>query len=156
VPTAEDAAAVIGVLETVAGGDGVESAMVIDPAAPSPSGVSLTVGEGVTFAIGSATIESTFLPILDRMATLMLEDPNISIVVEGHTDGTGDPVRNLALSQQRAEAVVDYIAEQGVNPFRLEPRGRGSTEPVADDSTAAGQARNRRIEFVVVGLPLGS
>lgn len=156
VPSPEDAEAVIGVLETVAGGGNVDSTLTVDPAAPAPSGVSLTVGDGISFAIGSATIESAFLPILDRMAALMLDDPNISIVVEGHTDGTGDPVRNLALSQQRAEVVVEYIADQGINRFRLEPRGRGSTEPVADDATAEGQALNRRIEFVVVGLSLGS
>lgn len=156
VPSTGDAETVISVLEMVAGGGNVESALVVDPQSVAPSGISLAVGDGVSFAIGSTTIESAFLPILDRMAALMLDDPNISIVVEGHTDGTGDPVRNLALSQERAEVVVDYIADQGINRFRLEPRGRGSTEPVGDDSTAEGQAQNRRIEFVVVGLSLGS
>ncbi len=155
VSSADDAATVVAVLETVVGDGSVESALVVDPEAAPPAGVSLVVGDSVSFAIGSATIETDFLPVLDRMAELMAQDPNISIVVKGHTDGTGDPVRNLALSQERAENVVDYIADQGINRFRLEPRGRGSTEPVGDDATAEGQAQNRRIEFVLLGLGLG-
>ncbi len=155
VPSAEDAAVIVAVLETVAGTGNVDSALVVDPEASTPAGVSLVVGDSVSFTIGSSAIESGFLPVLDRMAELMAQDPNISIVVKGHTDGTGDPVRNLALSQERAENVVDYIADQGINRFRLEPRGRGSTEPVGDDATAEGQAQNRRIEFVLLGLGLG-
>ncbi len=155
VPSPEDAAVVVAALETVAGDGNVESALIVDPEASTPAGVSLVVGDNISFAIGSSAIESDFVPILDRMAELMAQDPNISIVVKGHTDGTGDPVRNLALSQERAEAVVDSIAEQGINRFRLEPRGRGSTEPVADDATAEGQAQNRRIEFILLGLALG-
>jgi len=154
VPSLDDAAIVVAALEAVAGDGNVDSALVVDPEASPPAGVSLVVGDSVSFAIGSSAIEPGFLPVLDRMAELMAQDPNISIVVKGHTDGTGDPVRNLALSQERAEAVVDYIADQGVNRFRLEPRGRGSTEPVADDATVEGQAQNRRIEFVVLGLAL--
>ena len=141
-------------MEPVVGVGRVDSGLVIDPAAAAPAGLSLTVVDEIVFAPGADAIEPAFLPTLDQIVALMNIDPSLTVVVRGHTDATGDRVENLALSQRRADAVVVYIASKGINGFRLEPQGRGSTEPVADDATADGRRRNRRIEFSIQGFRL--
>jgi outer membrane protein OmpA-like peptidoglycan-associated protein len=73
--------------------------------------------------------------------------PDLRIAVSGHTDNVGDPAKNLELSQARAEAVKTYFTAKGVDATRIETRGAGETEPVADNKTDAGRQQNRRIEF---------
>ncbi len=75
--------------------------------------------------------------------------PNTVLEVGGYTDNTGDAGANLALSQQRAEAVRDYLVQQGVGPNALIAKGYGETKPVATNDTEEGKFRNRRIEFTV-------
>jgi OmpA-OmpF porin, OOP family len=89
-------------------------------------------------------------PTLDRLAEIANECPSFKIKVEGHTDSEGIPERNNPLSERRAQAVVDYLTNAGVDGSRLSAVGYGAEEPIADNDTAEGRAKNRRIEFDVL------
>jgi outer membrane protein OmpA-like peptidoglycan-associated protein len=80
---------------------------------------------------------------------LLPENALLTITVSGHTDNVGDAKANLQLSQDRAEAVTDYLAAHGINKNRLLVKGVGSTKPVTDNDTQAGRDKNRRVEFVI-------
>ncbi len=106
--------------------------------------------EKVYFDSGKATIQDRSFPLLDAVAKVLVANPQLSkVVVEGHTDGTGAANLNLKLSADRAAAVKAYLVGKGVEAGRLEPKGFGSSKPVADDRTAEGRDRNRRVEFTV-------
>jgi len=79
--------------------------------------------------------------------------PKLRIEVQGHTDSTGSERYNLQLSQRRAEAVREYLIAQGVAPGQVEARGYGEMQPIADNSTAEGRARNRRVVMRVLENP---
>jgi len=78
----------------------------------------------------------------------MKENPEVKIDVLGHTDNTGTDAENEKLSQKRAEAVAQYFTKKGISADRISSKGFGSTEPIADNKTAAGRAQNRRTEFL--------
>ena len=99
------------------------------------------------FEPGSTSLASGSEPALDALVRLLGTYPGFRIRVSGHTDNTGRPQVNLELSRERAAAVVDRLAARGVAPDRLIAQGYGATQPVADNATAAGRARNRRIEI---------
>ena len=82
---------------------------------------------------------------------MLKEFQSLRLRIEGHTDNVGQPAENLKLSEERAEAVKQYLASKGVDPARLEAVGRGDTAPIADNASEKGRALNRRIEFKVVG-----
>lgn len=104
-----------------------------------------------TFETGSAVLSEDGMAVLDQAAELLLAGPNVIIRVEGHTDSVGSRESNQILSEARAQAVVDYLVAQGVDPSQLIAIGYGETQPIADNSTEEGRAQNRRIEFVVGG-----
>lgn len=85
---------------------------------------------------------------LDLIVELAKRGEALRIIVEGHTDNRGRPERNLALSDRRAQAAVRYLSGHGVGADRLQPLGRGDEEPVSDNSSRAGRAQNRRLNFV--------
>jgi OOP family OmpA-OmpF porin len=104
---------------------------------------------GIFFAVNSATLRPESTPTLDEIGTMMEEHPDLQLLIEGHTDSTGDDASNLALSQQRAEAVRDFLAEHyGIDPSRMETQGLGETEPIDDNDTPEGRQNNRRVELV--------
>lgn len=104
----------------------------------------------INFAYNSAGIEGKpSLALLDTMASAASQCSNFRITVEGHTDSDGSDVYNLDLSQRRAQSVVDYLVAHGVNSANIVAKGFGETTPIASNATAAGKARNRRIEFKV-------
>jgi OOP family OmpA-OmpF porin len=103
----------------------------------------------IRFESGRATIDRDSSGLLDRMIETALRCPTARIEVGGHTDSDGDADANMALSQRRAQAVVDYMLRAGVPPDRLAAVGYGETEPVASNDTDEGKAQNRRIEFIV-------
>ncbi len=104
----------------------------------------------IVFASASPDIVAESLPGLDTIATILNEMPDHAVQVGGHTDADGEEAENLTLSEQRAQAVVSYLEEQGVEPGRLTAVGFGESVPIADNETGEGKERNRRIEFRIV------
>lgn len=104
------------------------------------------------FGGGRAEVSQRILPLLDKVAA-EIGKVNGKVTVIGHSDNV--PIKtakfpsNQALSEERAATVVEYLASKGVAKGRLEAIGKGDTEPVADNQTAAGRAQNRRVEIVV-------
>lgn len=88
---------------------------------------------------------------LDRIVQLMKDNPTLRIQINGHTDNVGKAADNLRLSENRAQEVVKYLTEKGVQPERLAFKGFGATQPVADNATEENRAKNRRTELKVVG-----
>jgi outer membrane protein OmpA-like peptidoglycan-associated protein len=78
-----------------------------------------------------------------------LENENITILIQGHTDNEGDPQKNLVLSEKRAEGVKDYLVSQGIDKNRLEAKGYGQTQPKVPNTSAENKAKNRRTDFVI-------
>ena len=85
---------------------------------------------------------------INRIVTLMNENPDLKFSVEGHTDSTGNPASNQTLSEARSQAIVDKLVESGIARERLSATGKGQSNPIADNSTDEGRAKNRRVEFV--------
>jgi outer membrane protein OmpA-like peptidoglycan-associated protein len=102
---------------------------------------------GLLFASGSAAIRPESTPTLDAVLELLEDHPDVSLLIEGHTDSEGDDTSNQALSEQRAEAVRRHLAEHGIDAARLESVGHGESQPVADNATPEGMASNRRVVF---------
>ncbi len=87
---------------------------------------------------------------LDKVVQLLTENPRLRVQIEGHTDNVGKPTDNLLLSNNRSKAVVAYLQQKGIGLARLVSKGFGATKPVADNSTEAGRALNRRTALVVM------
>ncbi len=104
----------------------------------------------VNFETGSAALTADSRYELDNLVTAMTAYPSLVIEVAGHTDNVGDPAGNLALSAQRAAAVVKYLTDRGVGAGRLKPRGYGDTKPLAENDTDENRAKNRRTEFTIL------
>ena len=106
------------------------------------------VTNNILFDTGKATIKAESQPEIEKVAEYMKANPTVRFEVQGHTDSQGSDAVNDPLSQQRAEAVVKALEALGVDGFNLRAVGKGSHEPVADNSTDAGRAQNRRVEFI--------
>lgn len=106
------------------------------------------VSYGITFATGKAELNPESMTEIARIAKLMAEHPELNFEVQGHCDNTGSDAVNDPLSQQRAEAVVAALVKQGIDAGRLSAVGMGSKNPVADNGSDEGRAKNRRVEFV--------
>lgn len=101
----------------------------------------------IVFNKNSTSLTESAQEVLDDVAAAILGYSDMVVEIAGHTDSSGDAVRNLRLSKQRAEAVRDYLVEKNVPASRLSPIGYGETAPIGDNETDAGRAANRRIEF---------
>jgi outer membrane protein OmpA-like peptidoglycan-associated protein/tetratricopeptide (TPR) repeat protein len=88
---------------------------------------------------------------MDKLVQLLKDNPTLKIQISGHTDNVGKPTDNLALSNNRAKAVVNYLVANGIAALRLSAKGFGETQPIADNKTEDGRANNRRTEMKVVG-----
>ncbi len=104
----------------------------------------------ITFAPLSAEIETASDQVLIDIAAILNLVPDVNVEVVGHTDNAGNDADNLALSQDRAAAVITRLVELGIEGSRLNARGEGESIPIADNDTAAGREQNRRIEFRLV------
>jgi outer membrane protein OmpA-like peptidoglycan-associated protein len=114
----------------------------------------LEVPSDVSFRVGRSDIEPNLRPVLDRFAQTLAEHPSTLVRVVGHTDSTGSDAINDPLSVNRAAAVRNYLGDRGVAAQRVAIDGRGSREPLADNGTDAGRARNRRVEIFVGEQPV--
>jgi OmpA-OmpF porin, OOP family len=114
--------------------------------------VSLT---GITFLVGKSNIEPSSFSLMGKVQEAVKLFPKASLIVEGHTDGDGSDSANLILSQDRADAVKQYlISNMGLNAEKISSIGYGETKPVASNQNAEGKARNRRIDLVLqIGAP---
>lgn len=101
------------------------------------------------FATGKADLKAGTQASFDRLANRLNESPDRKIVVEGHTDSTGSDEYNLTLSQQRADAVKNYLIGKGVASDRVSAVGKGEGFPVASNDTASGRQQNRRVEVII-------
>ena len=89
---------------------------------------------------------------LDRLVRFLKNNPNISIQINGHTDNVGQAAYNVALSERRAQSVVNYLISKGIAKERLTSKGFGMTKPVASNDTAEGKASNRRVEMRILKM----
>ena len=106
----------------------------------------------VQFAVGSSRIDRRSEPLLDQISQAMIANPDVGAIrIEGHTDNVGDPRFNQKLSEDRAGAVREALIKRGVDGDRLTTRGHGETHPLAPNKSAAGRAKNRRVEFIITG-----
>lgn len=108
---------------------------------------------GIEFDFGKDTIRAGSTKVLDQTVEAMTEFPLVKVRIVGHTDNVGKPEDNLELSKRRAAAVKKYLTDRGVATARIETDGKGDGDPVADNATEAGRAKNRRIEFEVTENP---
>ena len=135
----------------VAGEDGALDALAAGGGAEACDAAFASVMDNnvINFATGSAAIDGSSQALLDRLASVALRCDRFTIEVAGHTDNQGGRAVNMALSQARAEAVLNYLRGQGVAADRMNAVGYGPDNPVASNATTEGQAANRRIEFSV-------
>lgn len=110
----------------------------------------IEITEKIFFEFGKARILPVSYPLLDEVARVIIENPDLVIQIEGHTDNKGSLQFNMKLSQDRANSVREYLIKKGVEPNRLKAVGFGPTRPIADNATEEGRAKNRRVEFVII------
>ena len=112
--------------------------------------IRVTFDSGILFATGKAALSDASRNSLVKLAKSLEENPQTNIQIVGHTDNTGSDRVNDPLSVNRAKSVFDYLASQGVSNKRMEYAGKGSKEPVADNTTVAGRQANRRVEVYIL------
>jgi len=130
-------------MEDASKGTGVEVSRTPD------NQLKLGIPSDISFDVGKATIKPRMHPVLDKFAQNLNRYPDSTVHIIGHTDNTGNDVINNPLSVNRAASTRDYLVVQGVAVQRIAIDGRGSREPIADNSTAQGRAMNRRVEIFV-------
>ncbi|MES2329403.1 MAG: OmpA family protein [Bacteroidota bacterium] len=106
----------------------------------------------ILFANNSFELPQAGFVELDKLLQVLTENPTLQVEISGHTDNVGKADDNLKLSTNRAKSIVDYLVSKGIASARMSYKGYGSTQPVADNSTEAGRAKNRRTTFTVTGL----
>ncbi len=104
----------------------------------------------ILFETGKSVLTPGSYVELDRLLNIMKENAQMKIEISGHTDKTGTEPLNFKLSEARAKSVVDYLIQKGIDRSRMEYRGYGSLQPISDNSTVAGRAKNRRVEFKIL------
>ncbi|OQX68534.1 MAG: hypothetical protein B6A08_09705 [Sorangiineae bacterium NIC37A_2] len=117
-----------------------------------PEKVTKFVGviKGIEFDFGSAKIKKASEPLLREAAAVLKSYPDLRVRITGHTDDQGEREQNLKISTERAQSVKDFLVAQGVSESQLSIYGAGPDLPIADNATAAGRQRNRRIEFSIL------
>jgi outer membrane protein OmpA-like peptidoglycan-associated protein len=120
------------------------------PAPPPPPPQPLPELAGIGFELDSAKITTVSRPILERAFDLLDAHPHVVVEISGHTSSEGDPARNVALSQARADAVKAYLVNKGIAEDRIKTIGHGAEDPVSDNTSDGGRRKNRRIEFRIV------
>jgi outer membrane protein OmpA-like peptidoglycan-associated protein len=110
----------------------------------------IEIRKQVHFATNRAVILPDSSPLLDQVASTILDNSNLRLLrIEGHTDNLGDDAHNLDLSSRRAQAVMRALLDRGVDPARLKAMGYGETRPIANNKLSPGRAKNRRVEFMI-------
>lgn len=114
--------------------------------AMSDTGANLTL-QSFSFASGSASLGDHMTEPMNDLKAFLLENPDMSVKITGHTDAMGAEDANMELSQKRAEAVAGWLVENGIDAARIETAGAGESEPIASNDTPSGRKANRRVEL---------
>ena len=133
--------------------------VVVPPPAPQPAPAPVPVPprrelltlRGAVFAFDKFDLTVWAKDTLQRAVTLLKANPDAEVEIQGHTDSVGSETYNQALSERRANAVKAYLVSQGIAEHRITTKGFGELQPIADNSTAAGRAENRRV--VIIEIP---
>ena len=108
--------------------------------------------KNIFFDVNKSEIKPASQAELDKIVQMMNDNPSLKIQISGHTDNAGKPAENMTLSNNRAKTAVSYLINHKINPARLSFKGFGETQPVADNKTEAGRAKNRMTEMKVTAL----
>jgi outer membrane protein OmpA-like peptidoglycan-associated protein len=138
-------------------GDGVPDNADKCPGSPSDKPVDAdgcTIGsvvlKGVQFELNSSELTSDSSETLNKVAAKMKEYPKLRIEIQAYTDSMGEAAYNQALSEKRAASVREYLVSEGVAANRMEAKGYGESNPIADNGTREGRAKNRRVELEII------
>ena len=112
-------------------------------------GIKITFGSDILFDVDSYELKSDTKRQLTEFAQTLTKYDDTDVRIEGHADATGSDGHNLTLSKQRADAVGNYLESQGVKSSRVDEKGYGEAQPVADNTTEAGRRQNRRVDIAV-------
>jgi outer membrane protein OmpA-like peptidoglycan-associated protein len=112
-------------------------------------GIKITFHKGIEFAVGSSELSGSSKTNLADLARVLNKYPDSKILIEGHTDSTGDKDRNQLLSEKRAGSVTNYLTGMKVTPTRMDGVGYGPDQPIGDNATEAGRQQNRRVEVAI-------
>jgi len=118
-------------------------------AAPTPKRDSLIVLGEVLFEVNSYKLKPDLYPELDSLVSFMKSNPSTKIEISGHTDATGNEAHNRRLSENRADAVAEYIVDKGIETSRVSFNGFGSSKPIASNNDPKGRRKNRRVEILI-------
>lgn len=112
----------------------------------------VNIPSNVSFDTGKYQLKPALLPVLDSVARALIQHPELRAKSIGYTDSTGSAATNQTLSVNRASAVTNYLARQGVQSGKLTAEGRGPSNPIGDNATAQGRAMNRRVELYLYAV----
>lgn len=129
---------------TAATGPAVQAVEIIDQINNT-----ITQGGGVNFVVGKTDLTARSRTTLNQVATILKNNATVNAEIRGYTDNEGDEQKNLQLSQQRAQAVMDYLVQQGIAQNRLSARGLGEANPAFPNDTEENRAKNRRVQFAL-------
>jgi outer membrane protein OmpA-like peptidoglycan-associated protein len=124
-------------------------------AKPTDRGLVVTLGD-VLFDTGRAGLKPGATSNLNKLVAFLNQYPDRTVVIEGYTDSVGGEDYNQGLSERRADSVKSYLAAQGISSIRLSALGKGESEPVAGNDSAAGRQQNRRVEVIISNPPAAS
>jgi outer membrane protein OmpA-like peptidoglycan-associated protein len=125
------------------------------PTTDTPRGLQVNMAD-VLFAFGKYELQPPAREALAKFSGIVLAHPGLHLSVEGYTDSVGSDAFNQTLSEQRANAVRDYLIQQGLDPTSITATGFGKSNPVASNDTAAGRQQNRRVEIIISGEVIGT
>lgn len=112
-------------------------------------GILITFDSGLLFEVNKSDIQTATKANLDQLSQTLKKYDDTNILVEGHTDATGEESYNKKLSDKRAQSVEDYLVANGVSGGRITTKGYGESQPVADNDSEAGRRQNRRVEVAI-------
>jgi len=135
--------------QTIVAPDGTVARELVDWLASDAPGPTLFELGGDEFAPGSAEPTAQSWPRISRLVAMLKAHPDVHIHIVGHSEDSGDPARDLALSTARARTLAAEIVRQGIAASRVGHEGHGAAEPIADNRSQAGRARNRRVALVL-------